>query len=94
MLDARGNGVVDVRLPELFGDAADFQKYVERGRHLLVTKKQRYKYIADTYAKLHPSLRKVNDRRVEWIECSMKLFQVALVLCVLAFTISIIMLLK
>lgn len=79
---------------EVFQDAADFQKYVERGKYLLITKKQRYKYIADTYAKLHPSLSKVNDRRVEWIECSMKLFQTALALCVLAFAVSVVLLLK
>ena len=64
----------------------------ERG--LLETRIQQYVYIARTYAVLHPSLRDVNEKRVRWIVRSMTLFQIALVMCALAFVISIILLLS
>ena len=64
----------------------------ERG--LLETRIQQYDYIARTYAVLHPSLRDVNEKRVRWIVRSMTLFQIALVMCALAFVISIILLLS
>ena len=64
----------------------------ERG--LLETRIQKYDYISRTYAVLHPSLRDVNEKRVRWIVRSMTLFQIALVMCALAFVISIILLLS
>lgn len=64
----------------------------ERG--LLETRIQQYDYIARTYAVRHPSLRDVNEKRVRWIVRSMTLFQIALVMCALAFVISIILLLS
>ena len=79
---------------EVFQDAKSFQETVENERQALSTKMRRCKYIADTYAKLHPSLRETNEKRVEWIDISMKLFQASLSACVLTFTIAGIILLE
>lgn len=76
----------------LFPYAKDFQSQVEERYTEFQTRAQREKYIAEVYAKSHKSLSDSNDNRVVWIQRSMGLFYVSLGVCVIEFTITLIIL--
>lgn len=72
-----------------FEDVSTFIKYVENNENDFETKKQRLKYIIDTYGDVQKDKAIINDKRVKLIRISMWMFYVALGLCAFWFIIAI-----
>lgn len=75
-----------------FPTAKDFQGLVETDYTDFEAKSQREKYIAETYKELHESLASSNEKRVFWIQWSMRVFFITLGGCIAAFIIGLFML--
>lgn len=75
-----------------FPTAKDFQGLVETDYTDFEAKSQREKYIAETYKELHESLASTNEKRVFWIQLSMRVFFITLGGCIAAFIIGLFML--
>lgn len=58
----------------LFPSADAFQKQVECEYFNFTSESQRNKYLADIYSDVHQSLEITNEKRVRWINYSMKFF--------------------
>lgn len=75
-----------------FPTAKDFQGLVETDYTDFEAKSQREKYIAETYKELHESLASSNEKRVFWIQWSMRVFFITLGGCIVVFIIGLFML--
>lgn len=75
-----------------FPTAKDFQGLVETDYTDFEAKSQREKYIAETYKELHESLASSSEKRVFWIQWSMRVFFITLGGCIAAFIIGLFML--
>lgn len=69
----------------LFPSADAFQRQVECEYLNFVSESQRNKYLADIYSDVHQSLETTNEKRVRWINYSMKCFFLSLGLCIFWF---------